>query len=273
MADRTWNQVDARLYEEDWSAEARLILGVLIARCPNPYGVYEIPTLILKTLFTPEQIESALKELSDVDPAPIKLYRAGKVVWITKKWNRAGVPNEKHCKGAFNEVHGHFEEVWKDFQSLYIKWLRGYNGVSKGIGTPQATFPSDTDTDSESDTDSEKKEKGKSKGDKSPAPPPDPRFLSMVAELFPDMKSADAIIGARTLADIERIDEKNMDDIMPALRWAAHDTSSFWNGINFSNCKTLRDKAKGAGTPKKYENICSDYQKKKVGGSNVPDIQ
>ena len=149
MADRTWNAVDARLYEERWSRNAKLIMGVIIARCPNPYGVYDVPYVILETLFAPEDIDTALGELIKLKRPPIKLYRDGEVVWIIRKWGREGKPNEKQQKGASNTIEGSYNEVWEDFKGVYKEYLRGIDGVSDPL-------PSDSDSDTESDTEKNK---------------------------------------------------------------------------------------------------------------------
>ena len=147
MSDRTWNAVDARLYEEMWSSDARLIMGVLIARCPNPYGVYDIPYLILSTLFSDDRVHHGLQELASVEDAPIKLYRNNRVVWIIKKWKRAGEPNLNQQKGAYNTIYNGMREVWSDFYKFYREVLRGLNGGLMGV-------PSESE--SESDTESKK---------------------------------------------------------------------------------------------------------------------
>lgn len=108
-----------------------------------------------------------------------------------------------------------------------------------------------------------KKESGK--------PKPHSKYVMMVSELFPEMSGGDAMVNAATLEEIERIDGKSMDGVMPALRWAAHDESSFWHGNNFDNCKTLRKRKDGRATPMKYVKIVRSYKKTKV--SNVPKIQ
>lgn len=157
MADRTWNAVDARLYEEMWSREARLILGVLIARSPNQYGVYEMPYLVLSTLFRPKQIEKAIEEL--IAEGVIKLYRDGKVVWIVKKWKRS-VPNINNQVGAYNLIQGSYPEAWSDFQGMYRLMLEGISMDGQRINHGSTgDEPSDPESESESETESDKKKK------------------------------------------------------------------------------------------------------------------
>jgi len=153
MADRTWNQIDARLYEEDWSKEARLIAGFLIARCPNQYGVFKISWGFLKEFFlpwfTPEQIEEVCREWER--DGWVKFYNGREIVWIVNKWGRdryRNTPNNR--KGAVDYLVEHFPNVVPDF-------LTKYDLVELSRDKPELSRTSDTDT--ESDPETEKKEK------------------------------------------------------------------------------------------------------------------
>lgn len=178
---------------------------------------------------------------------------SGGWILVSGKWSNEASKSKKMITGLKAELDTVPNELRDTFSILYPSLeIEPHQCPTDTLSIPNAL-------EVEVEREEEVEEEGK--GDKSPAPP-DLRFLEMVSELFPDMKSGDVKIGAETLADIERLDGKNMDDIMPALRWAAHDETSFWNGVNFSNCKTLRIKKLGDGTPKKYENIVTAYNSK-----------
>jgi hypothetical protein len=153
MADRTWNSVDSRLYEERWTQAAKLIAGVLLARCPNQYGIFDMPWWFLETVFTGiydfDQIQAAAKEWEDAEF--VKFYNDRKLVWIKKKWKREQTnPSELNIKGALRFLRGQPKDLADDFCALYeiaIPLITPLQGDTKGI-------PS---TDSDSDSDSEKR--------------------------------------------------------------------------------------------------------------------
>lgn len=137
MSDRTWNQIDARIYEEGWSQEAVLIAVCLLVRCPNQYGIFDKPigflTMFFRGLYTIAQIESVLTELEGANF--LKLYRDGNVIWIRSKWKRAGRPSALHWKGAQNHLES-YNEVRKDFLSYYKAHWKGIESPLKGDGIP-----------------------------------------------------------------------------------------------------------------------------------------
>ena len=266
MADRTWNAVDARLYEERWSRNAKLIMGVIIARCPNPYGVYDVPYVILETLFAPEDIDAALDELTKLKRPPIKLYREGEVVWIIRKWGREGKPNEKQQKGAFNTIEGSYNEVWKDFREVYKGYLRSIDGVSDPL-------PSESESESEPDTEVSKKKHKTVKSDL-----PEWCYL-LVGELFPDLviteadskqvekeKGKELDKQAEVIEYLYRLDGYDIDDIEAVLRWAKTDIGGNdpdWSGwsAQFLSCCQLRVKKHGV---MKFAKMKAGYERSKI---------
>lgn len=130
MSDRTWNSVDARLYEEDWSQGAIILCACLLARCPNQYGLFDMPwgflKLFFKGLYTRSEIESYVTEWEATGFA--KLYRDRQVIWIVKKWKRSGNPGELHWKGL--------ENLLKDFPEVREGFMAYYKPLYKGIQTP-----------------------------------------------------------------------------------------------------------------------------------------
>ena len=242
MADRTWNAVDARLYEEMWSREAKLVFGVIIARSPNPYGVYDVPYFILHSMFTEDEINKALDELSSDAVGAIKLYRERQVVWIIKKWRREGTPNEKQQKGARNHIERGFIEVWKDYKKYYKGYLRGINGVSKG-------FPSDSDSDSDADTENLKKASCKI---------PPVHLKNFIEEILPDQKFNQPQLLKQIAALGFLVKDYGEDEVFAVLRWMRQDTEvrGNWKGWSavFNSITRLRE-----GGCQKYLNARGQY--------------
>lgn len=111
----------------------------------------------------------------------------------------------------------------------------------------------------------------KKKSDKSP---PSPESVEMVKKLFPKAPEKKVELQAGILDEIVRIDFADpeviervgrltsLDDLFPALNWAAHDDSSFWHGTNFTTCATLRKRKNGATDAHKWEKMLLSYRKK-----------
>jgi hypothetical protein len=173
MSDRTWNPIDARLYEEDWTQEAILIAACLIARCPNQYGIFEFPwgflTRFFRGLYTRAQIETVISELAAGNDPFIKLYCDKKWVWIRKKWKREQKnPSWKNEKGALTFLKDYPMELARDFQALYKIEEGAYKGDAGGVSEKDKALTRghiSTDSDSDSDSDSDKKKDKKLKKD------------------------------------------------------------------------------------------------------------
>jgi len=155
MADRTWNQVDARIYSDmDCSEEAVIIWAYLLAVCPNQYGVYDLPLPAMRRFFgrliPAEKLSECLDEL--IAYGCMSLYHERKIIWIHKKFKRerkASATRDQR-KGALAFIGEHFPMVLSDFASLYP-----VIGESRGSDTP--VIPQSTESDSEADTESKKK--------------------------------------------------------------------------------------------------------------------
>lgn len=149
MSDRTWNQIDAKLYEEDWSRGARIVAGILLARCPDQYGVFDFPLGYIKDffqgIFTPMELTGFFQEWEAAKF--VRFYRDGKVIWIRAKWKRAGKPSDNHWKGLYTHLEG-FPEVREDFLSYY-------QPPPNPLPTPSEP-PVNPESESESDTEKKK---------------------------------------------------------------------------------------------------------------------
>ena len=160
MSDRTWNPIDSKLYEEDWSEGAVLIAACILTRCPDQYGVHDMPWGFLnkffKPFFTRSEINGLVVELESGESPFLRLYRDRSVVWIVKKWKRSGKPAPKHWQGVRNHLMG-FPEVTKDFLSYYEPYWKEMEFPLEGDakGMPRGMVPP-VNPDTDSDTDSEK---------------------------------------------------------------------------------------------------------------------
>jgi hypothetical protein len=150
MADRTWNAVDGALYEEDWTQAAKLIAGVLLARCPNQYGVFKMPfwflKLTFKGIYNRAEIDGVIAEW--IADGWITYYPETETVWIRNKWSRCEPnPGQNNVKGAINHLK-RFPEVLEGFKARY-------RGVFNSL-TPVEP-PSDPPSTPDPDPDPEKK--------------------------------------------------------------------------------------------------------------------
>lgn len=165
MSDRTWNRIDGRLWDEDWSLCALVVMAILISRCPNAYGIYKLPLGVIKrTLaekFTAVEVAEAIRFLA-LD-GTIKLYRQDTIVWLVNKFARESslLPaNSMHMKYLRSEL-AKYPEVRDEFLSLYNPHRIGIESLSDS-DTYDDTIPipiTDSDSDSDSDTDTEIKKK------------------------------------------------------------------------------------------------------------------
>jgi hypothetical protein len=143
MADRTWNGIDARLWDE-FDALTAVVLAIIISKCPNEYGVYDLPRKFLER-FTTElnwsipMLERSLGNL--VSQGKIKLYPKGSV-WICSKFKRCRFHHIKaNQDAACRDISKHNVETLADFMSLHC---------SANVGT--------TDPDPDPDPESVKKQ-------------------------------------------------------------------------------------------------------------------
>ena len=151
MSDRTWNPIDARLYEEDWSQGAIIVAACLIARCPNQYGVFDTPIGFIKMFFkgayTTLEIDGFMCEWEQ--SGFIKFYDDRRVCWICKKWKRDkynGISTNQ--VGAVRYLAEHYPDVVQDFVTMY--------GLSTNLVPTKTPKPPTSDSDTESEP--EKKE-------------------------------------------------------------------------------------------------------------------
>jgi|GEM_PF-3822522 len=150
MADRSWNAIDGALYEEEWSQAAKLIAGVLLARCPNQYGVFKMPFWFLRVTF------SGIYNRSDIDGVIAEWEGDGWItyfpetgtIWIRNKWGRCEPnPGENNIKGAMNHLK-QFPEVLKGFEDRYRVVLNSRTPVEPP-SNPRSTPDPDPDPDPE----------------------------------------------------------------------------------------------------------------------------
>ena len=125
--------------------------GVVLARCPDQYGVFDFPLGYIKDffqgIFTPMELTGFFQEWEAADFA--RFYRDGKVIWIRAKWKRSGLPSANHWKGLLAHLEG-FPEVREGFLSYYQPHWRGIEGGSEP--------PVNPDSESDSESESEKEE-------------------------------------------------------------------------------------------------------------------
>lgn len=159
MSDRTWNPIDARLYEENWSQCAKLVAGVMLARCPNQYGIFDIPEWFLRTMFEGlyawAEIEGAMVEWEAAEF--VKFYDDRRTIWVVKKWKREQKnPSDLNFKGMFKFLQGHNKDLARDFIALYVKDQAPYKGLIRGLlGGTKGILSTDTDTESESESEAD----------------------------------------------------------------------------------------------------------------------
>ena len=124
MADRTWNRIDAKVWDE-WKLSkcARCCLVMIISISPNQYGIFD-PSPQGRVMdwfggiFTHDELEDAFVEL---DRAGVtKCFRGGQCLWLVKKFKReiGGLRTKLHVKGVENMLED-FPEITDQFNHLY----------------------------------------------------------------------------------------------------------------------------------------------------------
>jgi len=267
MADRTWNQTDARLYDEEWSAGAIIVANCLLTRCPNTYGVFDMPWGFLirffQGIFTAMEIRAFVQELEAGEPEKrfMTLYRDRSVVWIRSKWKRAGKPSPLHWKGLENHL-ADFPEVSIDFKAYYnLYWesiqspLKGDSKGIKGGSIP----PVNPDSESESESESEKEKRREEKKDSANADDFDPELAALVLELFPIPEFQGWTQAQRTkqvdaLDKLTTIDKFPRPEVFAVLRWMR--TDDFWNPV-FQSIPRLREDGQ-----KKYRSAKAQWERR-----------
>lgn len=238
MTETIKNEVEARVYDEDWSVPAILIFSMLVTVSTNPYGVYLFPKGKVRRffhgIFSREEpdVEAALEELKILNQ--IRLYRDDKVIWIVEKWGTDRYStNRNNCLGAVNFLQENYPDVVDDFMNRY----------------PVDDLPAPS------------KKKAPAKPKKK-GPKCSERALKLVEQLFPggENKEAQGLI-------LDRIDRKpgknivgySWDKLCAVLTWAAQD--DFWGGLdNFGSCAPLRNRKEKGGLMK-YEKIWGAYER------------
>ena len=175
MADRTWNRIQPRLYDE-WqlSKHARLILAHIITLSPNQYGVYD-PSPFGRIrewwadIITIEQFDLAWDSL--VEAGKIHEFRNRDCLWVIKKFKHEQFKdlNRNQRQGVLNFLSD-YPEIIESFMNLY----------PMAFDTPSEPHPNPIEsssegdcngrpiTDTDTDTDTEKKKTNTS------APTPEP---------------------------------------------------------------------------------------------------
>jgi hypothetical protein len=237
MADRTWNGVDARILDEDWSRMAILVCEQILIKCPNQYGVYTLPRGSIKRFFEGliapghPSVDDAIQELAE--DGVIKLY--GEIVWIVKKWGRDKYSKAgTNRKGAIDYVAEHYPEVAPDFEAKYP--LSGDLVRTKTLKTRTSDSESDSDTDPERPKKVSRKKISPSESN--------PEYIALVLELFPPDKYPSWTNSQRgkhvdALDKLIRVDGFTQEEVFAILRWMRRD--SFWNA-NFQSIIRLREK-------------------------------
>ncbi len=127
MADRTYNDIEWSIYDQDWSDPAILIAAMLLAHIPNEHGVFDPPIgkirKFFRNIFEAHDINKALNELENV--GLLRWYNEKKTVWVIKKFKRSKwhkTPNNQ--LGALLSINKHHPAALLDFANVYE--LSGY---------------------------------------------------------------------------------------------------------------------------------------------------
>jgi hypothetical protein len=99
---------------------AVLVMARLLAKCPNCYGVFDLPLRGLKLFFTQggkfteQEVSDAIQEIAAT--GSIRLYRDGRLVWIVNKYKR-----DKFLNTAANRL-----AVAKDLAAKFPEVVAGF---------------------------------------------------------------------------------------------------------------------------------------------------
>jgi len=165
VADRTWNAVDARLWDEyRLSKCARAVLAHIISICPNPYGIYDPSPLgrVLDwwtELFTREQVLNAFAELEQQGIGVS--FRDGQCWWLVKKFKREGANfRSQKARDGIKATLSKYPEIEEQFYSVHgylvsESAIPNTSGIAKKDTKPQLVrqkrHTSDPDPESETE--------------------------------------------------------------------------------------------------------------------------
>jgi len=161
MADRTWNRIDAKIWDE-WKLSkcARCCLAMIISISPNQYGIFD-PSPQGRVIdwftgvFSREDLDAAFEELEA--EGVIRRYREGRALWLVKKFKRelAGIKHKQHAEGVGRFLQNH-PEIKEDFEGLYTIQIQSRldetGSRHKTQGSREGQLRGLTDSDSDSDT-------------------------------------------------------------------------------------------------------------------------
>ena len=244
MADRTWNAIEARLWDEyHLSKPTRAILAHVISLCPNPYGIYD-PTPMGRILdwwdgiFTREAIAAAFEQMEEHGIG--RSFRQGKCWWLVKKFRREnGNFKSQKAWDGLAAVLERYPEIELEFKKAH------------GYLVPVGAIPSMTTSDTNSDLVSRKKHTSDSDSDSDSEIKPKKTLSVAALALVPLVERCRAMIEesaterglgetpanptskcAVALEQLIRINKMPEQDIEPTLAWALQD--SFWQSLILS---------------------------------------
>ena len=223
-----------------------ILVEIFLITCPNcgPSGGFMIaPATIGYHIGISEgTVYDALKVLELKDR--IKLY-PGDWTWVIGKWEYEGTDSPKLLEALKTDLACFPDALKRDFS---IRYPDAYKKA--GIGYPENEIPEG------------KHEERKGLGKHEEKEPPQ-RFEDAVIQIFPDVIKSQIAGQAKVLEEIERIDGKKLDELIPSLVWAKDDNqpSGDWQGWskNFLSCAGLRKRRDGAGGAMKWQKIEAAY--------------
>ena len=134
MSDRTYQKIRSSIYENDWSNPAMLNAAMLIAKCPNRYGVYETPIRFLldrlSGILDRPTITEAINELQEV--GFLKRYRVSEssntldIIWIRDHFLDDNTKQLYHNTiGLLDKLGKWYPELSNDFIAYHADYFSG----------------------------------------------------------------------------------------------------------------------------------------------------
>lgn len=274
MADRTWNAIDARLWDEyRLSKCARAVLAHVISLSPNPYGIYDPPPIgrILDWwdgIFSREQILAAFTELEDNGIG--MRFRDGQCWWLIKKFKREArhFQSQKARDGIAVEL-----AKWPEIANEFTR-IHGYLVSENGIPSMIPSIIKRDTSESESESESEKKNKKKTtRSNITPSAPPPENCTKLAQRICDVLDKARAdgliVVNPRTVESLARFVERSGIDVQllgKAWLWGWHDARGFWRAqmLNMASWSTAA----------RWQTLVNQYQTQLGNGAqaaNIPD--
>jgi len=207
---------------------------------PSGIQIAASSTIAYYLKLTVDQIDKILKSLAEKRRVVLS---DGGWVWVVGKWEYEHTHTGQVVKAVISELEAGPDNLSEAFIEVYPNFTRGSAEPLEGLFRVSCMKG--------------KERKGKEHGIESIRKGKDgeefpQRFIDAVKHLFPDIDDKRAMQQAQTLEEIERLDGKPLDQLVPILKWATGD--DFWS-TNFRSCAGLRKKRNGPGDLMKWEKI------------------